>query len=207
MKMYSVITCDVIDSKKHENFDNLLKEKIEILNKEIKDIVTYFTISRGDEVQGILSYDRNLFRNIKILRGLLYPLKLRIGVGVGKIEGENIDNINSWNMNGEIFHLARNGLSYISKEKIIKTQFMSKEKSIANILNSFFILHDSIIGKWNERNWEIALSYEETLSYAETANRFGISRSGMWQKIKAMKFDVILESEKYLIRELFKEEN
>lgn len=147
--MYFVITCDVINSKKIEKFDDKLKEKIKILNDEIENIVVKFSSSRGDEIQGVLSYDKNIFRNIKILRRTLYPLKLRIGIGVGDMEKENIDYNNSWNMNGEIFYLARNSLLNISKEKTIKTKILSEE---------------------------------------------------------AMRFDAILESEKYLIRELFKGE-
>lgn len=201
--MHLVITCDVIDSKKHENFDELLKGKMKILNEKLFDTVSLFTVSRGDEIQGILKYDKNLFKNIKILRGALYPLKLRVGIGIGEIPIHEVDYNNSWNMNGEAFYLARNALLFVSKEKIISTHFESDKKGIANILNSFFILHDSIVVKWNEKNWEIAMVYERTQSYAETANLFGISRSAVWQKIKAMKFDSILNSEEYLVKELF----
>lgn len=204
--MYLVITGDVINSKKNENFDTIFKEKVKLLNERYPNKISLFSISRGDEVQGVVPYDKNIFRDIRILRSTLYPIKLRVAIGVGDVylEESEIDSSNSWSMNGETFHIAREILTKVSKEKLIVTKVGAKNKTIENILNSFYLMNDSIIEKWSEKNWEIALSYEKTNSYAETAVLFGISRSAVWQKIKSMKFDSILNSEKYLKKELFK---
>lgn len=193
--MYCVISCDIINSKKIIDIDNILKNKIKDINEKYSEnnFITKFTLSRGDEIQGVVKYDENIFSNIRKIRYALYPIKLRIGIGIGNIGEINFEN--SWEMNGEAFHNAREALEKISKEKETTTYFYGSEMERLELLNSFYLLVDKIVEKWSEKSWEAAIIYEEEKTIRATAEKINIKEQSAAQRIETAKIKTILLAE------------
>jgi len=132
MSIYTVITADIMGSRKSNLYT------IEELNKKLakfqypEEMVTPFKILRGDEIQGVF---KGVLTNPQILRRLrycIYPVQLRIGIGIGNII-EGLDKDTSWQMNGPAFHLARNALDQIKADRFYYYQvklFFSKQSRI-----------------------------------------------------------------------------
>ena len=130
---YTVIIGDMIDSKKiidRKNTQIRLKKVLsEINNKYAKDIASKFTITLGDEFQGLLKSKNNIMNIIFDIEMEMSPISLRFGIGVGEISTE-INFEYSSEIDGSSYHRAR---TMIEKLEIIKNQYSTRQ---ANILIS-----------------------------------------------------------------------
>lgn len=117
---YVAIMFDVVESRKYyERYDvqKVLMDCVDYLNdlyrNEIKkDVVS----SAGDEFQGLFSNLQSAFLYIRKLQILIYPIKLRCGIGYGKIKYD----IKEWSssaFDGEAYYLARDAIISIEREK------------------------------------------------------------------------------------------
>jgi len=178
MSTYTVITADIMDSRKSNLFT------IEELNKRLakfkypEEMVTSFKILRGDEIQGVF---KGILAKPQILRRLrycIYPLQLRIGIGIGDII-EGLDKDTSWQMNGPAFHLARNALDQIKADNnFIVTRlnsFLISNQGLDLALNTILFLIDTIQRDWTESQWQAVHIYEEEATYKKAAKRLGIA--------------------------------
>jgi len=88
-KPYVAIIGDIIGSRNIENrneVQNKLKDVLNhVNNKYAEDISAKFTITLGDEFQGLLSAGRYVMDIIQFIERKMYPVKMRFGVGIGKI--------------------------------------------------------------------------------------------------------------------------
>lgn len=199
--MYIIITGDIIKSRKIEEIDTLLKKKLHRVNEMLEDdIASKFNSSRGDEIQGIFYFNKRIFRNIRRLRYELLPMKFRMGVSIGELD--KVDRENSWNMNGELFHQARQALDEISKENEMSTYIVGKYSK----LNPYFVLADMWINDWTEKKWEAFILYEKYGTIEEAAKKIGITIQSLHQRLKSVGYKKIIKAEKMLVEEIFEAE-
>ena len=90
-KIYAVIIGDVSGSKRLSGRNRyrtqlFMKSAIVQINEQFpEDIEAPFTITKGDEFQGLLTNLEAAFRVVLALEKLTFPVKLRFGIGVGNI--------------------------------------------------------------------------------------------------------------------------
>lgn len=192
--MYAVITCDIIDSKKTV-VDLELKKKVERINKSYLNdfFVTDFNISRGDEIQGVIIFNEQFFKIMRLLRIELKPYKLRVAVAIGE---ESINNgiKNSWNLNGKLFHEARELLDNISKVKKSITRF-SIEYSF---LSAYYDLVNMIMDKWTEKASEAVYEMDKIDNISLIAPKFDITPQSVRDRLNSAEYYRLKESEEKL---------
>ena len=86
------------------------------------DIPANFIITLGDEFQGLLKCNAHLFDMIRYIQREMYPVRLRFGVGLGKIN-TNILFEAAMGADGPAYYAAREMIEQLRKqEKKLKKQ-------------------------------------------------------------------------------------
>lgn len=203
MKLYAVITGDVIDSQKHPTHMETLKEKLSQFATPGLD--TPFNISRGDELQAVCDELSLLPVIIRNLRYVCRPLTIRLGIGIGRIEYYSPGQ-NSWDMTGQAFVLARKALDSIKKSKMPETVLASDDLFFDRCFNSLYSLLDTIVKGWTPRQWEAVQAYEAGRTFVKAAGELNIAWQNVQKRCQAAKWDVIKRVEQdlgYLLEERF----
>lgn len=105
------------------NLNHILNQ----LNTEYSfDISAKFTITLGDEFQGLLHNCTNLLHITETIQREMYPVKLRFGIGVGEITTD---------INPELA-IGADGPSYYYARKAIH-ELRNNEKKIKCLLQTF----------------------------------------------------------------------
>lgn len=122
---------DVVDSRKYyERYDvqNILIKCVDYLN----DIYSYeikknVVSSSGDEFQGLFLNLQSAFLYIRKLQILIYPIKIRCGIGYGEIKYD-VEEWSSSAFDGEAYYLAREAIISIKEKKSNMICFNTKSK-------------------------------------------------------------------------------
>jgi hypothetical protein len=195
MQLFAVITGDVIDSKKHPDCLETLKEKIALV--KTPGLYTPFRSSRGDEMQAVCD---NLSQLPVIIRNLRYncrPLYIRLGIGIGPINNPQPDQ-NSWDMNGPAFVMARRSLDSVKKSKVPETVLASEDPFFDRMFNLAYSLIDTIMNGWTPSQWEAVQAYEIDRTYVKAAGALKIAWQNVQKRCQAAKWDVIKKAEQDL---------
>lgn len=198
MKNITVITADVIGSKKYGKLQYNLMESLNKLKKH-PAIIVPFSISRGDEIQGVLD---GWLKAPEIIRNLKYtcrPMNLRIGIGFGSEEEENI-RPSSWEMNGPAFYHARSALEELDRQKGYYSIIKSGISDFDNFINCIMLLVDTIQNKWTDKQWEAVQVYEEKGTYEEAAKFLNISMQNVEKRCKAANWKQLKRAETILAK-------
>ena len=117
---YAAVIFDVVESRRYVDrlyLQNILMESISYLNwvyrNEIKKEVVS---SAGDEFQGLFLDLQTAFLYIRKLQLLIYPIKIRCGIGYGEIKYD-VEKWSSSAISGEAYYLCRDAIDSISKRR------------------------------------------------------------------------------------------
>lgn len=143
---YAAIMIDIVESRHyHTRYDvqNVLMSSISYLNSIYsyaikKDVVS----SAGDEFQGLFLNLQTAFLYVRKLQLLIYPIKIRCGIGYGDIKYDVAEWMSSA-FDGEAYYLCRDAINSISKQKnnVICFNTASKYDKYLNV----FSLSDTTI--------------------------------------------------------------
>ncbi|XMB85091.1 SatD family protein [Mycoplasmatota bacterium WC44] len=206
---YIVITADVVNSKLEMFGSSDIELRLKELNLMFKDdLAAPFSIMKGDEIQSmvnIASFSK-IFKIIRSLKYIFGPYKLRIGVGVGDVY-EKFQNIskfnNSWEIDGQAFHLARAAMdsTRINKRESIKMSvcFNFENKYLSDKFNIIYSFVTDIIDRWKEDTWNIINELEKGIIHEEIARILDYDRSNVTKKIGRSNWYKIITTEKLLI--------
>lgn len=166
-KPYIAVIGDIIESKKLEDrFESQKKLKKvleEINNQYSNDIVSKFMITLGDEFQGLLNNGNHAIDMIEYIQIKMYPIRIRFGIGIGKIETE-INQVLPFGADGSAYHHARNMIDYLKNaEKKNKTSVANImiasdgcNSNLELLLNTILSLCTTLRQKWTARQTEVA---------------------------------------------------
>lgn len=166
-KPYIAVIGDIIESKKLENrFESQkrLKNLLEDINcKYSNDIASKFMITLGDEFQGLLNNGKNTIHMIQYIQIKMYPIQIRFGIGIGKIDTE-INQIIPFGADGSAYHNARNMINNLKnaekKNKTFNTNIMISSDGPNSdselLLNTILSLCTTLRQKWTARQREVA---------------------------------------------------
>lgn len=117
---YAALIFDIVESRHYQDrydIQNILMNTVSYLNYLYrKDIKKEVVSSAGDEFQGLFFNLQTAFLYIRKLQLLIYPIKIRCGIGFGEIKYD-VENWLSSAFDGEAYYLARDAVNGISKRK------------------------------------------------------------------------------------------
>ncbi len=194
MENYVVITADVIASKKHKNFKNIFKKRVKKLDYP-ESMISPFEIAKGDEMQAVFSSGLDIAKYIRQLRCSMLPLKIRIGIGIGEVSDQQ--NIKFWKSKGKAFDFSAKALDLIDQDRKFKTKVMS-ESSKDEIINTIFLLLDSLEFEWNRTTWNLVNIYDNSENPQKAAETLMIDDAELKCRCKNAHLEEVYHAENNL---------
>ena len=195
--MYLALIADVIDSKMvQERFDlqKQLEKTLQTMNELFGEfLASNFTLTLGDEFQGLLKVDAPVFQMIDTLRSLLTPTQLRFGIGLGEIVTD-IDPLQSIGADGPAYWNARAAINLVhQKNDYGNTQiyFSSGKEKQDFFVNALIASGEAIRSGWRGSQEEILLDllkrcvYSENFSQQDLAQSLEINPSALSKRLKS----------------------
>jgi hypothetical protein len=161
-RLYGVLIADVVESRSHSHLRSSLNEKLRIASvAQMGDklVRTPYAVTAGDEFQTIAARVDSLPKLILDLRRRLYPLQLRIGIGIGAIQGPLRPPVNR--IAGQAFEFARAAINEIKETRKYPTltAFRSHRAEFDEIANLVYGLHDTLLRQITAKQWETIATY------------------------------------------------
>ncbi len=201
--MNAVITMDVIGSKQllsRGYSKNGFYRSADRASEAMADrLLTRFSISRGDEIQGIIESPADIPVTVRNLRYFFLPALLRIGVGIGETDLPLVYD-SSWEMDGQAFHRAREALDAERDIKTPCTRISSGQSDMDSAANVIYLLADAIESKWTMPQWQAVYAYESCGTYRAAGEMLGVAAQNAAKRCKAAKYGALREGEEYLSR-------
>ena len=202
--MYLALIADVIDSKMvQERFDlqKQLEKTLQTMNELFGEfLASSFTLTLGDEFQGLLKVDAPVFQIIDTLRSELTPTQLRFGIGLGEIVTD-IDPLQSIGADGPAYWNARAAINLVhQKNDYGNTQiyFLSGKEKQDFFVNALIASGEAIRSGWRGSQEEILLDllkrcvYSENFSQQDLAQSLEINPSALSKRLKSSSIRVYL---------------
>jgi len=218
---YLVIIGDIIKSREIKNREklqtifqaNLNPEKIrertnihialsEIV--EFENVVSRFTVTIGDEFQGVINSANNLFKFIlnfeyDIRNEFNENLDFRYGFGVGEITTK-INKEAAIGMDGPAFYNARESLN-LAKRESYKYSFKSNSNRDLVINNMLYWIDDKMMS-WSIQKQKILNYYRNQLTQKLISKAIQISQPAVSKAIKNSNADLIIQTENLIENEI-----
>lgn len=176
-KKYCVIIGDIVQSKeikKRKIFQQKFADFLARINKDFAPhIVSRFTITVGDEFQGVLKNLGQSYEVVNKIQEMFYPVKLRFGVGFGEITTQTKKV--AIGMDGPAFHNAREAISTAEKKKRIIIFKTNKPKDDVSI-NTLALCLENIEDGWTARQREAMSLYRRYKNQKKVARRLKIKQ-------------------------------
>ncbi|MGM0411472.1 MAG: SatD family protein [Bacillota bacterium] len=196
--MYCAIIGDIVNSRKISNRSKAqekLKKILSNLNSNYKNnIASKFTITLGDEFQGLLFNTNNLISIIDRIKIDFYPHIIRFGIGIGDINTKINKNI-SIGSDGPAYYAARKAIddikkvskSYESPEQDIKIyKYKDYNNTKLQLINSNLVLCTYIENRWTDKQIEvIKLLKFENKSQREIAKEVQITQPSVQKRLNS----------------------
>ena len=118
-----------------------------------------YAVTAGDEFQTIAARVDAIPKLILDLRRRLHPLQLRIGIGIGTIEGPIRPPVNR--VAGQAFEFARAAINEIKETRKYPTltAIRSHRAEFDEIANLVYGLHDTLLRQITAKQWETIATY------------------------------------------------
>lgn len=214
-KNYVAVIGDIINSKELKNRDEVqekLKKILLKINKEYEDnIASNFTITLGDEFQGLLKNRNSVIKAVSEIEMALMPVNIRFGIGIGEIN-TRINLLNTSEIDGTAYHRARKMLTEIENKETQYTESISnimicsgeEKDTLDELFNSIFSVCTALKSKWTDRQKEIIFAYlSNDKNQYKTAEALQIGQSSVNKSLNKSKFytykNALETIEKYLI--------
>jgi len=198
IKMYFAIIGDIIESKKiSERFK--VQEKLEgvlaQMNEEYAPVIaSNFTITIGDEFQGLLLDSTRILEIIDKIKISMQPVDIRFGIGVGEITTK-INNRLSIGADGPAYWNAREAILEIHNDNDYgKARILIKSdenKNLIRVMNESLRLCDYIESRWRDTQKEVVersilkFGYDLKVKQTELAQLLSLSTQALNQRIQS----------------------
>jgi hypothetical protein len=186
---YAVLIADVVGSRTRRNLRALLGQRLELASRahrRAKFIRLPYAITAGDEFQTIVRSYARLPELIFDLRARLWPLRLRIGIGMGRVPGRLQAPVNR--MGGEAFQRARTALEGIKKSagnKVrVLTAFETGDAVFDSTANLIYALQDTLLRKITEKQWETIVVFRQKRRLQAAAQALRLDASTVSRNLK-----------------------
>ena len=193
---YAALMFDIVESRNYNHrydIQRTLMNAVNYLNHLYsKDIKKDVVSSAGDEFQGLFYNLQSAFLYIRKLQLLIYPIKVRCGVGYGEIKYD-VESWTSSSFDGEAYYLARDAINQSSNRRN-SAIFFNTRSSFDKYLNMLCLSsveiknHQSQVARWIELLADIVLPIKhvnEDISFYEfiLEMRHRIIVSEQWNRV------------------------
>lgn len=190
-KPYVAIIGDIRQSRKIEDRKYVqirLRKVLDRINhKYEKTISSKFTITLGDEFQGLLCRGGEVICIIEEIQNEMYPVQIRFGIGIGEITTDiNVEM--AIGADGPGYYMAREAINIIKsteqrnamQSSDIRIEVQEDSNSVSLLLNTIFSLMEVIKSNWSQRQREIIYEFEKNKgSQIECARQLNITQSSV----------------------------
>ena len=187
--IYGVLIADVLESRARADIRSLLGRKLAAVSKRHlrRNLIHLpYSVTAGDEFQTVTRDLPSVPAVILDLRRALRPLSLRIGVGFGRISDRIQPPVNR--LGGEAFQHARGAIENIKTGSLFKfdvlTAFASRNAGFNSTINLIYGLHDTLVLKITEKQWETIEEFLDTPTLEQTAKRLKLDASTVSRNLK-----------------------
>jgi hypothetical protein len=197
--VFFAITADVISSravKKRGNLQKKLNSVCETINNKYKAFIAVkFSITLGDEIQGLLKQTSPVFNIIRDIEEIIYPYQMRFGIGEGTISTEL--NKTTFQMDGECFLNAREALQNAKKEDR-KIKMALLDKNIESALDIILLWLEENMKNWNELIYRRVFLYKKLSSIEKVAKKENVTKQSISKSLKRARYDLVIKSEEVI---------
>lgn len=210
MELYFAIIADLIASKKisdRARAQQNIEKALQTVNKRYaKHLASKFTLTLGDEFQGLLQSDAPLMEIIDELELRIRPYRCRVGIGMGAM-ATAIDPERSLGADGQAYWNARAAIDYVHANddyEMTHTYLLGFEKSETALLNNTLALTDGLKSKWTDLQWETFAKmreegiYEANFDQKTLAKDLNISEQALYRRLKLSGIKVYVRSRSQL---------
>jgi hypothetical protein len=199
-KNYLAVFGDIERSRivgNREMTQRALKKRLDEVNYRFsQDLAVPFTISMGDEYQGLLKEPTQAISLLNALdvAGLL---SFRFGLGWGTVE-------TGWStrtseMDGPCFHAARSAIERGKiEERWVTFSTAVEDEDLVNVINGVWRLVQLIRDGWTEKQHSAVLIRRGKHTSKATAEQMGMDKSTLSKMLKAANYKVLIEAERTL---------
>lgn len=194
-KPYVAIIGDIRQSREIEDRKYVqirLRKVLDCINHKYKKIISSkFTITLGDEFQGLLCRGGEVIRIIEEIQNEMYPVQIRFGIGIGEITTE-INAEMAIGADGPGYYMAREAIDVIKSTEHrnamqpsdIRIEVQEDCNSVSVLLNTIFSLMQVIKSNWSGRQREIIYEFEKNKgSQKECARQLNITQSSVQRSL------------------------
>ena len=192
MKVIALIG-DVVSSQTITNrnsFQKQLKEVLDHVNRDHKEILSPYTITLGDEFQAVYKNAHRLFLDILTILSQIFPQKLRFSIGIGEIVTP-INRKQAIGMDGPAFYYARKGITNL-KETTFLLDFTADDIPNSNFITNSLYLLSHLINNWTKNRLKILVAIMKGLTVKEIKELLNISHVAIYKNINAGQIKIII---------------
>lgn len=192
---YCAIIGDIVGSKKIQNRQETQDHFKDVLNavneKYDMYIASKFTVTLGDEFQGLLFHPTLSFEIIEFIKDRMYPVELVFGIGIGKME-TSFDKHTSIGSDGPAYWYAR---KMVEKAKLKEPSVCLFSNSPEDpLINSLILYSETCSRSRTEKQEEIVKLYKQHGSQKKVADSLNISQSAVSKHLKKAFYHEIASS-------------
>jgi SatD family (SatD) len=195
----SVLIADVILSSRQPRLRALLRERLRRASRtHLREgrIRLPYAVTAGDEFQVVPASIELIPELLFDLRRILCPLGLRIGVGIGRIQGPLKAPVN--HMEGEAFVFARQAIDDVKHQSLHRfptlTAFRSGRKTFDRLANLVYGLSDTLLLNVTAAQWRTIDVYFAKRRVDRTARALKVDTSTSSRNLKRGKYWQLAEA-------------
>jgi len=196
---YCAVTGDLVRSREIEQRHKVQVKLIKVLdkvNKQFRNIIVVgFSVTLGDEFQGLVKSLDESYHIVKSITRLIYPIQVSFGVGWGRIF-TSIEETTA-KMDGECFFRSREALEK-AKSNGQGVKYITGDEKRDVALNTILMLMDTIRQNWKDLHWRRVWKYEELGTYKAVAKTEKVSFQKIDKSLKVAKYEKIKLAEENL---------
>lgn len=155
-----------------------------------------FSVSRGDEFQGIMAGWLTAPQLVRMLRWQCRPYELRIGIGLGTQEGDL--GTDPWKLTGPAFFKARQALEEAADSRKPATRIATGLPGLDELVNSAWLMLNTVMSRWTQGQWEAVMAYEEAGTLAAAAKILGVAPQNVQKRCRAAHWSSVRRAERGL---------
>jgi len=203
--MYCAIIADIVESRKlseRGKIQNKLKMELAAINLQYSEYIqSNFTITLGDEFQGLMSEATYIMAIIDRIRYAMQPVNIRFGIGFGDITTE-IDPKLAIGADGPAYHNARLALEDLKRldKKSLQTniKLVTGDISLAGIVHLINVSFSSLYAieeGWTKQQKEnvVSMLRHSGMTQKELAEKLGVEPSTVNRSLQSANFNLYVE--------------
>jgi len=178
-KVIAVVVADVMDADAADR--ESVRRTLERINHLFRPAIAEpFGLSGDDRVDGALADPAQTPLCLSVLREQLAPLLLRAGVGIGVVDHLR----DSTATDRDAFTVARRALQLVIRDKGL-TRYLGTGDAGDVLLGALCRLVDPLIRARTDKQWEAIAAYRELGHQREVAERLGVTRQSVGDRLSA----------------------